>query len=63
LFSVLFILQGMQIALGADLRFSTKDCRLSIMEAKWGLIPDMSGSITLRELGLFENYMNNLDHF
>jgi enoyl-CoA hydratase/carnithine racemase len=46
--------QGMQIALGADMRFSTKDCRLSIMEAKWGLIPDMSGSITLRELGLFQ---------
>jgi len=45
---------GMQIALGADMRFSTKDCRLSIMEAKWGLIPDMSGSITLRELGLFQ---------
>ena len=41
---------GMQIALGADFRFSTPDCKLSIMEAKWGLIPDMSGSITLREL-------------
>ena len=54
--SILFPIpyQGMQIALGADMRFSTKDCRLSIMEAKWGLIPDMSGSITLRELGLFQ---------
>jgi len=41
---------GMQISLGADMRYSTKDCRLSIMEAKWGLIPDMSGSLTLREL-------------
>ena len=40
----------MQIALGADLRFSTPDCKLSIMEAKWGLIPDMSASVTLREL-------------
>lgn len=41
---------GMQIALGADLRFSEPNCKLSMMEAKWGLIPDMSGSITLREL-------------
>ncbi|KAL3778851.1 hypothetical protein HJC23_001462 [Cyclotella cryptica] len=41
---------GMQIALGADFRFSTPDCKLSIMEARWGLIPDMSASVTLREL-------------
>jgi enoyl-CoA hydratase/carnithine racemase len=41
---------GMQIALGADLRFATPDCRLSILEARWGLIPDMSASVTLREL-------------
>mmetsp|Transcript_6920 Transcript_6920/g.15849 ORF Transcript_6920/g.15849 Transcript_6920/m.15849 type:complete len:149 (+) Transcript_6920:688-1134(+) len=40
----------MQIALGADFRFATPDCKLSIMEAKWGLIPDMSASVTLREL-------------
>lgn len=44
------IFAGMQIALGADFRFASRDCRLSIMEAKWGLIPDMSISITLREL-------------
>ena len=42
--------KGLQIALGADMRFSTPDCRLSIMESKWGLIPDMGASITLREL-------------
>lgn len=41
---------GLQIALGADIRLSTADCKLSVMEAKWGLIPDMSASITLREL-------------
>ena len=41
---------GMQIALGADFRYSTPDCRFSIMEAKWGLIPDMSLAVTLREL-------------
>jgi len=32
------------------MRFCTPDCQLSVMESKWGLIPDMSGSITLREL-------------
>ncbi|CAB9507574.1 Delta(3,5)-Delta(2,4)-dienoyl-CoA isomerase, mitochondrial [Seminavis robusta] len=41
---------GLQIALGADMRFCTPDAKLSIMEAKWGLIPDMSASVTLREL-------------
>lgn len=41
---------GMQIALGADFRFATPDCKLAIMESKWGLIPDMSASVTLREL-------------
>jgi enoyl-CoA hydratase/carnithine racemase len=41
---------GLQIALGADFRFSTPDCEFSILEAKWGLIPDMSGTVTLREL-------------
>ncbi|KAL7529605.1 hypothetical protein ACHAWF_003045 [Thalassiosira exigua] len=41
---------GLQIALGADMRFSTPDCRLSIMESRWGLIPDMGASIVLREL-------------
>ncbi|HXG29858.1 MAG TPA: crotonase/enoyl-CoA hydratase family protein [Nevskiales bacterium] len=41
---------ALQIALAADFRFSTPDCEFSIMEVKWGLIPDMSGSVTLREL-------------
>lgn len=41
---------GFQIALGADFRFATPDCRFSIMETKWGLIPDMSLTVTLREL-------------
>lgn len=41
---------GLQIALGADLRLSEPNCKLSMMEAKWGLIPDMCMSITLREL-------------
>lgn len=41
---------GLQIALGADFRIATPDAQLSVMEAKWGLIPDMSGSVSLREL-------------
>lgn len=41
---------GLQIALGADFRIATLDCKFSIMEAKWGLIPDMAISVTLREL-------------
>ena len=41
---------GLQIALAADLRFVTPDARLSVMEVKWGLIPDVTGSQTLRRL-------------
>lgn len=41
---------GMQIALGADFRIAAPDTSLSIMEGKWGLIPDMGGSLALREL-------------
>jgi enoyl-CoA hydratase/carnithine racemase len=40
---------GMQIALGADFRFATPDSNFSIMEGRWGLIPDMAGSLGLRE--------------
>jgi enoyl-CoA hydratase/carnithine racemase len=41
---------GLQIALGADVRFATPDARLSVMEVKWGLIPDMSITRTLPRL-------------
>ena len=41
---------GFQIAMGADLRYATPDVKMSIMEAKWGLIPDMAISATLRHL-------------
>ena len=41
---------GLQIALGADLRFVAADAKLSVMEIKWGLVPDMSGTQTLRRL-------------
>jgi len=41
---------GLQIALGADMRIVAPDARLSVMEIKWGLIPDMTGTQTLRNL-------------
>ncbi|GIW42928.1 MAG: enoyl-CoA hydratase [Candidatus Binatia bacterium] len=41
---------GLQIALGADIRIAAPDAQLSIMEIRWGLIPDMSGTQTLRRL-------------
>ena len=41
---------GLQIALGADIRYATADARLSIMEIKWGIIPDMAITATLRDV-------------
>jgi enoyl-CoA hydratase/carnithine racemase len=41
---------GLQVALGADLRLVAPDARLSVMEIQWGLVPDMSGTQTLRRL-------------
>lgn len=41
---------GMQIALGGDFRIATPDATLSVMEARWGLIPDMGGTLAMREV-------------
>ena len=41
---------GLQIALAADIRIAAPDSKLSVMEVKWGLIPDMSISRTLPRL-------------
>ncbi|MBW2493271.1 MAG: crotonase/enoyl-CoA hydratase family protein [Deltaproteobacteria bacterium] len=41
---------GFQIALAADMRCVTPDARLSAMEIKWGLIPDMTGAVSLPSL-------------
>ena len=41
---------GLQIALGADIRYATADAQFSVMEIKWGLIPDMSITQTLPAL-------------
>lgn len=40
---------GVQLALGADFRVTAADARWSVLEAKWGLIPDMSGARTLAD--------------
>lgn len=41
---------GLQIALGADLRIVAPDAKLSVLEARWGLIPDMTGTAVLPRL-------------
>ncbi len=41
---------GIQLGLGADIRIATPNARLSIMEARWGLVPDMGGAALLKEL-------------
>lgn len=41
---------GIQLALGADVRFVTPTAKISIMEAQLGLVPDMGGPTLLREL-------------
>ncbi|MGY3239267.1 MULTISPECIES: crotonase/enoyl-CoA hydratase family protein [unclassified Bradyrhizobium] len=41
---------GFQLSLGADMRFVAPDARMSIMEIKWGLVPDMAGTPILASL-------------
>jgi enoyl-CoA hydratase/carnithine racemase len=41
---------GFQLALGADLRYVAPGTLLSIMETKWGLVPDMAGTQLMRHL-------------
>lgn len=41
---------GLQVALAADVRLAGPDVRLSAMEIRWGIIPDMSLSVTLPQL-------------
>jgi enoyl-CoA hydratase/carnithine racemase len=40
---------GLQIALGGDFRIAEPNCALAILEARWGLIPDMGGTLALKE--------------
>lgn len=39
---------GMTLALGADMRYAHPDSEVAIMEAKWGMVPDMAGLQTVR---------------
>ncbi len=41
---------GAQLALGADLRYATSGAKMSIMEIRWGLIPDLAISVTATNL-------------
>ena len=41
---------GFQLALGADMRFVAPDTRMAVLEIKWGLVPDMAGTMLRRHL-------------
>jgi enoyl-CoA hydratase/carnithine racemase len=41
---------GFQVALGADIRFVHPEAQLSVLEIRWGLIPDMCGTQLLHRL-------------
>ncbi len=41
---------GFQLALGADMRFVAPDTKMSVMEIKWGLVPDMGGMLLMPRL-------------
>jgi len=41
---------GIQIALGADIRIVAPDVKMSVLEIRWGLVPDMTGTVTLSRL-------------
>jgi len=41
---------GLQIALGGDFRVASPNTTLAVMEARWGLIADMGGTLALRQL-------------
>ncbi|GAA6179956.1 crotonase/enoyl-CoA hydratase family protein [Shimia sp. NS0008-38b] len=41
---------GLQIALGADVRFAAPGTKMSVMEMKWGIVPDMGGMALLPQL-------------
>mgnify|MGYP003393809056 CR=1 FL=1 len=41
---------GLQIMLGADMRYVAPDARLAFLEMRWGLVPDMAAFTLIREL-------------
>lgn len=41
---------GLQLALGADIRIATPTSKWSVMEMKWGIVPDLGGMALLPRL-------------
>jgi enoyl-CoA hydratase/carnithine racemase len=41
---------GFQVMLGADIRIVHPETKLSIMEIRWGIVPDMAGPTIMRNL-------------
>lgn len=41
---------GFQLMLGADIRYVDPTAQLSVMETQWGLVPDMAGTLLMRQL-------------
>jgi enoyl-CoA hydratase/carnithine racemase len=41
---------GIQLAMGADIRIVHPDAKMSVLEIRWGLIPDMTGTQMLVDL-------------
>ncbi|MEM6625150.1 MAG: crotonase/enoyl-CoA hydratase family protein [Pseudomonadota bacterium] len=41
---------GLQVMLGSDIRIVHPETKLSILEVKWGLVPDMSSTAIMRQL-------------
>lgn len=41
---------GIQLALGADIRIIAPDAKMSVLEIRWGLVPDMTGTRRLAEI-------------
>lgn len=52
---------GLQLALGADIRLIAPDAQMSVMEIKWGLVPDMAGMVLMRDL-LRDDVMRELSY-
>ncbi len=41
---------GFQLALGADIRVADPAARFGVMEGRWGLVPDMGGTVLMQQL-------------
>jgi enoyl-CoA hydratase/carnithine racemase len=41
---------GLQIALGADFRYAAANSKFSILEMRWGIVPDMGSTQIMRHL-------------